>query len=323
MTDFFIMCMDWVAGFIGSYGWAIVLFTVVFRLLLSPLDYKTRRDMRKQQAKLAELKPKLDKLEKKYKNNPEKLKQKQQELYQKENYNPFSGCSGCLIPMILQFGLLFIFLAAFRAISEREMFGMIEQLSNGGQITTDSWLWVDNIWLAESANGTIPNMNSMYATINTIFTNTPAWAADVVETFKATLEPGVNAANEFAIAYNGLYTNAVGAMGTALPVTGANGIGFPILPILVGGSSIASILLNPQQQQMPAAEGQSNPKTMGIVMAVLYVFICWSSSAAFSLYFLISNIVAMGNNLVINKILDIKDAKKKAAEQASSTEKEQ
>ena len=316
------MCMDWVAGFIGSYSWAIILFTVVFRLILSPLDYKTRHDMRKQQTKMAELKPKMDKLEKKYKDNPQKLRQKQQELYQKENFNPFSMFSGCLIPMILQFGLLFIFLAAFRAISNREMFSMIAHLTDGGEIVTDGWLWVKNIWLPDSASSTIPNMQSMFTTFHTIFNDTPSWAAGIVEVFKDA--HGSDALNQFAIAYNGLYTNAVGALGSALPI-GVNGIGFPILPILAGGSSLLSTFLNPQQQAAQPTDGQQqmNPKTMGIFMAVFSVFICWSNSAAFSLYWLTSNLIATANNLVINKILDYKDKKQKAAAKLAADNEKQ
>ena len=132
---------------------------------------------------------------------------------------------------------------------------------------------------------------------------------------------GSDALNQFAIAYNGLYTNAVGALGSALPI-GVNGIGFPILPILAGGSSLLSTFLNPQQQAQPAGEQQQmNPKTMGIFMAAFSVFICWTNSAAFSLYWLTSNLIATANNLVINKIIDYKEKKQKA--KASVDDKQQ
>ncbi len=83
---------------IGSYGIAIIIFTVVFRLVLMPLTVKTKRST----AKTAAIQPKIQELQKKYKNNREKLGQEMQKLYKEEGVNPMGGC----LPMLVQFPIM-------------------------------------------------------------------------------------------------------------------------------------------------------------------------------------------------------------------------
>lgn len=304
IIDFFITCMDWVAEVIGSYGWAVVIFTVLLRLLLSPLDYKTRRDTRRQQTQMAVLRPELDALEKRYRNNPEKLRAKQQELYAKHKFNPMSTIGGCIIPMILQFGLLILFFQAFRAISDRETFAVIDMLREG-EVTTEGWFWVQNIWQPDTTSATVlPDMNTMFTTLNSVFTSTPEWASGTVSTFTDAF--GSDALNRFSLAYNSLYTNATGALGTLLP-SGANG--YYILPILAAASSLLNTFVNPPSAQPGADDQAKQGKIMTYMMAGLAFFFCLTNSAAFAIYWVASNLVATGNNFVINKMLDAKEKK--------------
>lgn len=84
---------------VKNYGVAIILFTLLTKILLIPLSIKQQ----KSSAKSAYLKPKLDALQAKYGNNREKLAQEQQKLYEEEGYNPMSGC----LPLLIQFPVLF------------------------------------------------------------------------------------------------------------------------------------------------------------------------------------------------------------------------
>jgi YidC/Oxa1 family membrane protein insertase len=90
---------------IGAYGVAIILLTIVVRLVLAPLFHfqlsMGRRSMQ-QQRKLA---PQMAELRKKYKNDPQKQQAAMMQLYREHGYNPLSGLSGCL-PALLQFPIL-------------------------------------------------------------------------------------------------------------------------------------------------------------------------------------------------------------------------
>lgn len=83
-------------AFIGDYGWRIVVFTILLKLVLSPLDFYQRYKMHKNQKITERLKPTMEKIQKQYGNDKQAFSQKQMELNRKEGYSYFSAC----LPMI-------------------------------------------------------------------------------------------------------------------------------------------------------------------------------------------------------------------------------
>ena len=86
-------------NFIGNWGWAIVITTILLRLVLFPLTYKGMVSMNR----LKELSPKVKEIQQKYKGDPAKMNAKMMELYKKHNANPMGGC----LPMLLQIPVFF------------------------------------------------------------------------------------------------------------------------------------------------------------------------------------------------------------------------
>ncbi len=86
---------DWV----GNWGWAIVLLTLLVRLALFPLSYKGMMGMQK----LKDIAPQMKELQTKYKNDPQKLQKQMMELYRKSGANPLGGC----LPLLLQIPVFF------------------------------------------------------------------------------------------------------------------------------------------------------------------------------------------------------------------------
>ena len=93
----------------GNLGWAIVVVTILIRLVLMPLVWPSLKSSQKMQA----LQPKLKKLQEKYGKNKEGLAKAQMEFYKSEGVNPLSGC----LPNILQIAVLMIFFSAFNMVS--------------------------------------------------------------------------------------------------------------------------------------------------------------------------------------------------------------
>lgn len=91
--------LEYIENAVGNWGWAIVIFTVIIRILLFPLTYKGMVSMNK----LKELAPKLTELKERYKGDPQKLNIHMMELYKKHGANPMSGC----LPMLLQIPIFF------------------------------------------------------------------------------------------------------------------------------------------------------------------------------------------------------------------------
>ena len=102
-SRFLVMVMrffEWLYHLTGNYGWAIILFTLITRVLLYPLMRNQLRSM----AKMQRLAPKLKKLQEKYKDDRETLHKQMMELYRAERVNPLGGC----LPLILQMPLLIL-----------------------------------------------------------------------------------------------------------------------------------------------------------------------------------------------------------------------
>jgi len=87
-------------GVTHSYGVAIILLTVVIKLVLYPLTIKQIKSMRE----MAKIQPLVKELQQKYKNNPQELNKKTMELYKEHGVNPFGGC----LPMLIQLPILWI-----------------------------------------------------------------------------------------------------------------------------------------------------------------------------------------------------------------------
>ena len=86
-------------GYVGNYGVAIIILTIIVRLVLFPLTYKGMKSMKRMQ----QLSPRMKKLQAKYKNNKEKLNKEMMGLYRKNRVNPLGGC----LPMLLQLPVFF------------------------------------------------------------------------------------------------------------------------------------------------------------------------------------------------------------------------
>ncbi len=87
-----------------NYGWTLVVFTLVTKLILLPLTVKQQKSMAKMQA----VQPKIQALQKKYEYDKEKLNQEMVKIYQENNINPMSGCLPLLIQLPVLFALYYI-----------------------------------------------------------------------------------------------------------------------------------------------------------------------------------------------------------------------
>ncbi|HEX7117258.1 MAG TPA: membrane protein insertase YidC [Longimicrobiales bacterium] len=88
-----------------GYGWVLILFGVLVRLALWPLNARAGRAQMKNMA----IQPRIQEIQQKYKNNPERLQQEMLKLYREEGFNPLGGCLPMLIPFPVLITLFFVF----------------------------------------------------------------------------------------------------------------------------------------------------------------------------------------------------------------------
>ncbi|MCI8353344.1 MAG: YidC/Oxa1 family membrane protein insertase [Clostridia bacterium] len=96
--------LNWFYGFVSNYGLAIILFSVVLKLIMLPISIKQQKTMKKS----AKIQEKMRELQDKYKNNPEKLNQETLELYKTEKMSPFSGCFSAIAQILILFAVFYL-----------------------------------------------------------------------------------------------------------------------------------------------------------------------------------------------------------------------
>ena len=102
----FFYALQRIHGIVHNYGWAIIIFSILIKVVLYPLTRKSYQSMRKMQ----ELQPKMAALKEKYKKDPQKMNQETMKLYKQHGVNPMGGC----LPLLLQMPVLFALFNLFR-----------------------------------------------------------------------------------------------------------------------------------------------------------------------------------------------------------------
>jgi YidC/Oxa1 family membrane protein insertase len=100
ITDPMVNTLLWIYSIVGNFGIAIIIFTILIRLITHPLTVKQLRSTAAMQE--MQKSKKWQDLQKKYKDDKQKLQQEQMKLYQEMGVNPFSSC----LPMFIQFPIM-------------------------------------------------------------------------------------------------------------------------------------------------------------------------------------------------------------------------
>lgn len=165
---------------IANYALAIVCLTLVIKLVLFPFDFLNRRSTRKSTKMQAIIQPEIDVLKKKYANNQKELNEKTLEVYKKHNYNVGGTCLVTLISMVLTMVVFFTLFAGLNKMSSYKVAQQYEDLRlayyNVETVedietidlstineedarqrvlekynqTKESFLWIENVWMADS-----------------------------------------------------------------------------------------------------------------------------------------------------------------------------
>lgn len=320
MNEFLKGILDGINTVIGNYGWSIVVFTLLLRIVLFPFDYKSRVSMRK----TTKLQPQLAALQKKYANDKEKLNRKMSELYKKEKINPLSSC----LPMLLTLPILFAMWTALRIIANEQMVSQVFTILQGQTPTMEGWLWVKNLWMPDSPFAAAwPDLNSLQLIPADIWQNA----------YNALIAQGVTLPAEITYDFAGNLQGTIQAVYAYMEkmpeyVTATSNVpgwsfnllltqvdlktmynGFFILPILAAVTQYLMTVLQPTQPtgtENQQAAGTGN--FMKWFFPLFSLFVCSSYNAAFSLYWVMGNIIAAVQNVGINWYLDNKEKREAA-----------
>ena len=137
---------------VNNYGLAIILFTILIKIILLPLSIKQQRSLKKS----AEMQEKMKVLQFKYKNNPEKLNQEVMNLYKTEKISPFSGCLTAIVQLLLLLSIFYLVrspLTYMEKMPTEDINKYVSQLQEEGKEVSQVYPEIDLIreynWLKE------------------------------------------------------------------------------------------------------------------------------------------------------------------------------
>ena len=160
-TTLTIEALKMLAHFVGNYGLAIIVLTIIVRMFLWPLNVSQQRSMRQMQT----LQPKLKAIQERYKNDPQKMQMKMMEFYKEHKFNPMGGC----LPLLVQMPIFILLYSAlmspqFIQIAHDTQFLFVKSLattlratagiSNDGVMGTSKY---DTFILGKTATVYLPN----------------------------------------------------------------------------------------------------------------------------------------------------------------------
>lgn len=290
VTDVFAAIMKFIMTFLtNNFGLAIILFTIITKVLLFPLQLKSKKGMIDQQR----IAPKMAKLEKKYKNNKQKYSEEVQKLYKEEGVSMFGGCLPMLLVLVIILGLYgviykpvyYMMANKDKAVVQNVALQLQSDYENGIYIqkTEDSATWMERL------NQQITVSDSGVRSANTVNELNLAQAlAGNTERLKA-LQPEYQ--NLFEIDFNFLGLD-LGEQPSYSPIN--------LLAILPVISAITAYLsstltqkLNGNSVQSDAAASAANTsKTMLYFMPIMSLVIGFTLPAGLTLYWIVNNILS-------------------------------
>ena len=341
-----------VFSFVANYGWRIVLFTVLLKIVLSPLDIFQRYKGRKNQKISERLAPQIEKLQKQYP-DPQEFSRKQMELQKKEGFSYFSSCLPAIATMVICITLLLglnkisayynftqyqdLYETYNAAVTEYDNLGaekdeVIGKLRAEGHISesykkADDTVWDDRTQYAQYKVALrYEETKISFLWIENIWSPDVPWKKEINN--KTTFEQNIGdyAKNPEKM---GLDATTVGemiapydtVMGRLLDTSYNRANGYLILPVLSVGLSFLMQWITMRQQKKSgqvndAMGGGSTMKMMMFMMPVLMGIFSLSYTACFSLYLVVNYLVSLAISLSSSLLFIIidKNAAKKAAE---------
>lgn len=280
--------LNFIYNFIGNYGLAIILFSVLVKLLMIPISIKQQKTMKKS----TKIQSKMKEIQFKYKNNPEMLNQATMELYKSENMSPFSGCLSAIVQIILLFAVFYLVRSPLTYMKKIDQ-SVIDKYAN----------IIQQYELSEKTN---------YPQIDII---------REIDNIKQLKNNDEQEQNEDKIKISEIKDEELQEMNLNMDFLGLNLAQVPtkssdwkayIIPALYVVISIVSMKLTTaptqKKEKKDGEEEEFDPmaqmnKNMTYMFPIMYVFVALIAPLGLALYWLMNSLLMIIEKLVLNKLL--------------------
>ena len=262
-----------------SYGWSLILFTLLIKLVMVPLSIKQQ----KSSAKIAAIQPQMQEIQKMYAKNQQKMNEEMQKLYEREKYNPAGGCLPMLITFLVLFGLIDVIYNPMRHI-----------LGMSNEVIAQATEILKGLGIAFS------QYSPQTAIISSVQANPEAYSAMGADF--------INAVQSFNLNFLGINLGETPSFGLNVLM---------LIPILFGVTAFAvswiSMKINPAAMEGP---GAGTMKVMMFVSPLMSLYIAFQVPAGVGMYWILSNLFMMAQTLILNKFYNPREMAEKAKREA-------
>ena len=275
----------------GSYGMAIILFTLAVKLVMLPFQIKSKKSM----LRMNRLSGKMQEIQKKYANNQMKQQEEIQKLYAEEGVNPMSGCLWSFLPLPILIALYSIIhqpITRFMMLSDEVLVKAVEMAEKVGANMSNIVMMKDGVMKVGSDG--VPVMGA-YGEINLV-KELAAKAPEFGESIEGWINVNYNflgmdlASNPWEMVTNFTFSAAA--------------IGLILIPILAGGTQLIMSWYTMKNQASGAQAGSM--KTMMYMMPLMSVYIAFIMPAALGVYWIAQTVFSMVQEVFMTKFFNKK-----------------
>lgn len=275
----------------NSYGVALILFTLVIKLIMLPFQMKSKKSM----MRMSRVSGQMQELQKRYAKNQAKLQEEMQKLYEEEGVNPMSGCLWSFLP----FPILIALYSIIRQPITHFMMLSKDVLQTVVQSAADAGVNLTNIVMMDKATGTPALKDGLYQLAS----------YGQINLVKAVQEMGLSTPEGwFDMNYNFLGLDL-----TATPWEYVKSftftwavIGVILIPILAGLSQFVFSKLTMKTQPQADAAGGASMKSMMYMMPLMSVYIAFIMPAALGVYWIAQSVFSLIQEAILNKTFSAK-----------------
>lgn len=279
---------------VQNYGLSIIIFTIIVKMILIPLNIKSQKAMKKQQ----KIQPILAELQKKYANDQQKLQTEMMKLYKDNDVSMMGGC----LPMLIQFPIL---IGLYRVIQGPLKYllhvdindtAVVEKIEKIVALMTERFPAEIGNYTRYSAQDLFKNSQIQLAT----------WSEKVLD-----------AADAWSINFNFLGMNLAEVPSKAISCLTSGDfsqIG-TIALLIIPAFAIFTTWLSMKQSQKMSGQTQANgenqaaqmSKTMNMMMPIMTGFFTFTLPSGMGIYWIAANVIQMVQQFILNKHFDKKE----------------
>ena len=275
----------------NSYGVALILFTLVIKLIMLPFQMKSKKSM----MRMSRVSGQMQDLQKRYAKNQAKFQEEMQKLYEEEGVNPMSGCLWSFLPLPILMALYSIIrqpITHFMMLSKDVLQTVVQSVADAGVDLT-------NIVMMDKATGAPALKDGLYQMA----------AYGQINLVKAVQEMGLSTPDGwFNVNYKFLVLDL-----TATPWEYVKSftftwavIGVILIPILAGLSQFVFSKLTMKTQPQADAAGGASMKSMMYMMPLFSVYIAFIMPAALGVYWIAQSVFSLIQEAILNKTFSAK-----------------